>query len=232
MDNKNNSKSEIDKNFLEIINLLNSNKIDYWLCHGTLLGIIRDKDLIPWDHDIDIAVWKEKGLKDKFKKLMKINNYELKKKYSIDDDLITFLKKGGREIDINFYEKKILNNMEIAFVRWFIPKNFFMKLIEAISEAKIYSGKAKWIVNKLSFCENFFNHLKKKLIINNQFYKQIGYTQPYKLLKKFKDINFKSIVVRVPYFSEEYLEYVYGDNWKQPVKEYNWVKDSPSTKNI
>ena len=32
--------------------------------------------------------------------------------------------------------------------------------------------------------------------------------------------------------SEEYLEYVYGPHWKQPIKKYNWIKDSPSTKDI
>ena len=54
------SEKKIDPNLIEIINLLDKNKIIYWLCHGTLLGIVRDKNLIPWDHDIDIAVWDEK----------------------------------------------------------------------------------------------------------------------------------------------------------------------------
>ena len=51
------SKSILDPNFITVINLLNENNIPYWLCQGTLLGIIRDNKLIEWDHDIDIAVW-------------------------------------------------------------------------------------------------------------------------------------------------------------------------------
>ena len=39
-----------------LADILNSNNIPYWICHGTLLGIIRDSQLIPWDHDIDIFV--------------------------------------------------------------------------------------------------------------------------------------------------------------------------------
>ena len=46
---ENNSKAKIDQNFAEVIKLLNSNNIHYWLCHGTLLGVIRDNDLIKWD---------------------------------------------------------------------------------------------------------------------------------------------------------------------------------------
>ena len=108
-----NSEKKIDPNFLETINILNNNKIQYWLCHGTLLGIIRDNELIPWDHDIDIAVWDSNNLKGKLKKIMTENDYKLKEKYLIEDDLLTFLKDGGREVDINFYQvkKKILKKL-------------------------------------------------------------------------------------------------------------------------
>ena len=47
-----------DRNFLDTISILNKNKVDYWVCHGTLLGIIRDGKLIEWDNDIDIGVIK------------------------------------------------------------------------------------------------------------------------------------------------------------------------------
>ena len=45
-----------DQNLHLLINTLEENKIRYWVCHGTLLGIVRDKKLISWDHDIDIGV--------------------------------------------------------------------------------------------------------------------------------------------------------------------------------
>ena len=51
---------KIDKNLKIIIDILQENKIKYWVCHGTLLGIIRDKKLIHWDHDIDIGVIENK----------------------------------------------------------------------------------------------------------------------------------------------------------------------------
>ena len=46
-----------DPNFKDCIEVLNKLKVNYWLCHGTLLGLIRDKSLIPWDNDIDIGSW-------------------------------------------------------------------------------------------------------------------------------------------------------------------------------
>ena len=52
---KDNSKEKVDLNFYEIINILNKFKIKYWICQGTLLGIIRDNQLLPCDHDF--GVW-------------------------------------------------------------------------------------------------------------------------------------------------------------------------------
>ena len=52
MRSKNSSKEKVDLNFIEVINLLKKSRISYWLCHGTLLGIIRDGNLIPWDSSI------------------------------------------------------------------------------------------------------------------------------------------------------------------------------------
>ena len=51
-----NKHKKIDQNLSLTINILAKNKIRYWICHGTLLGIVRDKKLISWDHDIDVGV--------------------------------------------------------------------------------------------------------------------------------------------------------------------------------
>ena len=110
------------------------------MCHGTLLGIIRDNELIAWDHDIDIAVWQKKNIKKEIFKIIRDNKFVLKEKYFIDDDLLTFTKNGGREIDINFYEKKLNeNNEQIAFIKWYVPKNNLMRIVDAISIANYYN---------------------------------------------------------------------------------------------
>lgn len=40
----------------DTVTILERNNIPYWLDAGTLLGIIRDNDFIPWDYDIDLGV--------------------------------------------------------------------------------------------------------------------------------------------------------------------------------
>lgn len=42
--------------FKKICNILNELEVNYWITNGTLLGVIRDKKLIPWDSDADFIV--------------------------------------------------------------------------------------------------------------------------------------------------------------------------------
>ncbi|MEA1899071.1 MAG: LicD family protein [Bacteroidota bacterium] len=58
------------KMLLITIDLLQKNNIPFWLEAGTLLGIYRDGDLIPWDHDADLSIpaeYSDKVLALKFK---------------------------------------------------------------------------------------------------------------------------------------------------------------------
>ena len=80
------------------------------------LRYCQDKNLIS-DHDIDIAVWDEKNLKEKLKLIMFENDYKLKEKYLIDDDLLTFIKTGGRGLILIFITKNSQIQRDI-YVKW------------------------------------------------------------------------------------------------------------------
>lgn len=40
----------------ENVKVMNESGIDFWIEGGTLLGALRDKKLIPWDHDLDFGM--------------------------------------------------------------------------------------------------------------------------------------------------------------------------------
>ena len=130
---------KFDPNFVLTINIFNKFKINYWVCQGTLLGIIRDESLIPWDPDIDFAILQKNFDEELIEKLMKKNGFIKKKKFFKNDNLFTFKKKGGRDVDINIYDL----NKKNKFVQtiWFVPKNLIMRLIEVLSYSKSYKGR-------------------------------------------------------------------------------------------
>ncbi|MFC1565378.1 LicD family protein [Candidatus Neomarinimicrobiota bacterium] len=49
-------KKRMIKMLFKTLDILEKHNIPYWLDDGTLLGVIRDGDLIPWDHDADIGI--------------------------------------------------------------------------------------------------------------------------------------------------------------------------------
>ena len=70
-----------DPNFVLTINIFNKLKINYWVCQGTLLGIIRNQSLIPWDPDIDLAILEKDFDESLIKKIMKKNGFVRKKNF-------------------------------------------------------------------------------------------------------------------------------------------------------
>lgn len=43
----------------DITDVLDKNGISYWLEGGTLLGIVRESRLLPWDNDLDLSITEE-----------------------------------------------------------------------------------------------------------------------------------------------------------------------------
>ena len=228
MSYKINSYQKIDKNLKSLIDILTENKINYWICHGTLLGIIRDNQLIPWDHDIDIGVIENKINRKIFPAIMKKKGFkEIKKTFLKDDGMMKFIRKGGREVDINFY--KINKNTKTVYVKWYVPKNLLMKIIDALSFANTYKGEGYKFINFFGFFEKIFLSLKKFLVQNDLFYSFAGYSHRLKYAFNLKKHNFLNLKIIVPKDSHGYLRNLYGDKWRVPKKKYNWVKHSPST---
>jgi len=56
---------------LDTIQAFNDNKVDYWVDYGTLLGIVREGDIIRHDTDVDICVVDSPDMHIKLRNAMK-----------------------------------------------------------------------------------------------------------------------------------------------------------------
>ena len=72
---KKESSEKLNKTLLFLITLLNDNNIKNWfICYGTLLGLVRENSCIDNDDDIDIII--EESSYDIIKKILIENNFK------------------------------------------------------------------------------------------------------------------------------------------------------------
>lgn len=214
----NKKKIKLDKNFLDAVKLLNIMRYEYWISNGTLLGIIRNKELIDWDNDVDFCLWNNNSDKTKIIKLFTNIGFKLIY-YNNKFDFLSFYRNGGRVVDINFYHKDFYKN--ITFSIWPISTG---KLINKITLYLLFPKKKNNFFLSLivKFFSIFFNH--------SYFVKKGSYFIPLNYLRYFKYVDYNGVMLRIPVRHNDILRHLYGYSWKIPKKKFNWVKDSPSTR--
>ena len=67
----------------DLLKILKKNNIKNFITAGTLLGYKRNKKIIPWDDDIDIAIIDEDNIKEKFENIK--NELKNENKYYISE---------------------------------------------------------------------------------------------------------------------------------------------------
>jgi len=225
-----------EKALFKTCKVLDDNSIDYWVCNGTLLGIIRENRILPWDHDIDIAVWYDEVSKNTINELFTAAGF-CAEPYFGENDCIDFVIDGIR-VDISFY--KIDNN--VASVKWLLPANgIFQKAVFIVSSV-FSSNKFPscwiefWPIKKLirfiialfSYALNGLLPRSSKEMIARVGFNYIGYkgySYPVTMLKTIT-YNFRENVIRVPAMNEEVLKSTYGKDWHIPKKDYIWNEEA------
>lgn len=217
----------MDLNFYDALKELNKNKINYWVCHGSLLGLARDGQLIPWDHDIDLAVWEGDYSEQYIINLFEFIGFKFDKNHPLGS--LKFTRIGGRSIDVNFY-KTSPTSSELACVVHRLPSSKLASLIDKVVLKKKYSGNQ---INLIIL--NLFKFFRWPLIpiygLLNKFgylYTFKGYTTPKNLLVEFIEIDYFDIKCKVPEKYKKINIYIYGKDWRIPNQKYNWMKDSDS----
>jgi len=226
-----------DEIFIKTANLLRNNHVNYWICHGTLLGIMREDRLLPWDHDIDFAVWSDETSKESILALFLDAGYTQEIVMDEYDNL--FFSSNNKRIDINFYRRKD----GVAYAKWVSPtsNSFVIKLYYFIvsewcykldiSRIKVNKGMyrfSKWIfIQLLLLIKPFIPNSVKTLLLEDvkKRLKYTGYSYPEELMV-FNDIDFMNIKVPVPVDYKKYLELTYGSDWGTPKKNYIWFHEA------
>lgn len=190
----NTDKSKYVKVLKVLKEVFDKHNIHYWLDYGTLWGAIRDDEILRYDNDVDVGVWKEyvslisKTKKDFLKKryILRVNKNHLN--YELADI-------NGKEMLCILFRTK---TDKYAYRMHFFP---FVKIILLVDKLKGYK-----IIS-------FF----WKVIIRLHLYNDKEVTSTLETLGNFKKIKFYDDYHRVPEHPEKYLSWLYK-NWKKVLK--------------
>ncbi len=196
-------KDDLLKHLDKVVKLLNIHNIHFWMYGGALLGYVRNGDLIPWDKDIDLFVWKGDyanilDLKKKFKDLG--FNYLIREKNIVlawEDKNIAIMHYEIQE-DIAIREKLVTQNK-------FGNMLYFGLLIKAVEHKMSNTYRLLWwLALKTGGC-----YLARQVV-------------PSHFFLNLKEIDFFGIKLKVPAETEEYLEYTFGKTWRTPIKNFKY----------
>ena len=187
--------------FLKICKILDDLKVNYFLQTGILLGAIRDKDLIPWDWDIEISVFSDgfdKKIDAVSKRLIK-NRFRIKKIIRKKKELkIDFI--GKYPQNVTGYTIFAWNYSKIRDCYW--RKNFIVsaKYLNKYSQIKFFGRKFNCPYNPEEYLTYAYGNWRKPLRTKN---KEVYFTKNFldkkRLLFNNIKINLKKFLYDIIY---------------------------------
>jgi len=181
--------------------IFEENKIDYFLCGGTMLGAIRHKGFIPWDDDIDIGMTRENYIK--FIEFAKNNNCEFENRYLIKAGELDNTSYPFAKIEDRKYE--ITKRHSVADKYVFIDIFPFDNLPESENETKKCFKKSLLLKKLICYKNIDLNYLKTRT--NNKlkvFIELFGYYTIMKMIPMKTLLN-KSKKLTNKYIDTEYI---------------------------
>lgn len=169
----------------DFIDICDENNLDYYLFYGTEIGAVRHQGFIPWDDDIDVAMFREDY--EKFLKIMEEMNSEKYTVFDIRYDEQYFFQFGRLSLNGTYWAEYWDNQVDFKlgihidlFILDKIPNNMFKRFLYmkrclllckfcTISSIKFEEGSSvvKLIVNSLHSIFNKIGwtpkHYQKKL---------------------------------------------------------------------
>lgn len=235
---------ELLKMLKDLKEILYKENIKFFLIGGSVLGTVRHKGFIPWDDDVDIAVYREN-----FKKLEAILKREAENKglyyYESDNEVIKdpigrcvikdeLLKNNIKKvIDIHPIDN-IPNNIVLKFFQYMAVQFYYLFLLErpARNKGKILGFITKMILKIIP--QKYYKKLKlvaKKYIekwekkITKEVANIYGIKGFYKEIMPREYIGnpilkeFEGEMFYIPEQWDKYLTHLYGDYMKLPSEE-------------
>lgn len=202
-----------DKNFIDILKLINQlSKFKYWISFGSLLGLIRDGKLIDWDDEVDICVRRDQ-INEDILEILAMEAQSLGFMVTKLRDNYQFSRSGGRKIDLNILQPKIVKGevvldlvWDIYFVQTKLHRKIISRLMREIDRCMIYLFLPAW----------------RTFVTKFGYYGQLRYRTKSEWVENTFEYKYGSEIAYLPIGYENLLVAIYGKDWKIPRKSEVW----------
>ena len=205
----------------KVTDILKSHNIHFWMFAGAVIGWERNRDMIPWDCDVDLAYWrKDFNNMIKLKHVFENEGFVLQVKESSAN--LTWGSDhgiGGARIDLegdravrNRVMTELPPHNKLGNMLYF---GILIKLLQHNYE-RLYK-LCRWFGLKMGV------FIDSKLSLPAKFYLEL------------KEIDYFGVKLKIPRETEEYLLWVYCKDWRTPKKDgdyYNPEYCKPRKKRV
>lgn len=233
----------------EVKDVLDGREVEFWLNFGGLLGAVRDGKFIPYDDDVELNAWKHKVTEQQIRNISRelcqrgfnvyystLTNYISIRKNNIPIAFSMYTLEGDRAVRPN--EPILERGFHTSIAR------FFFNLSEVFARDRVGRVNSESILGLKRFiiylAVTMTSLLSKKIRRNiSIFFRKIsmkikkGYGKtsiPSRYYNELCDLKFYGETFKVPQDTKGYLEFVYGPDWKIPIKDWNF--HDPDKKSI
>jgi len=206
-------------------NLLEQAGIKYWIDMGTVLGALRNNDLILWDNDIDFSVEISEA-----PKVFALVPEFIKAGYQVvaTDSEIYFNKPNHISVGVAFY-RSTQDKMWILWLadygKWPQLTRHIKRVRERILYREYHSGLHPWEERLYKFFpKTWLVPIRRALvqICLGSGHKAYPMVFPKTMMQEMDTIRLCGMDFPAPRPVTEYVQMIYGPNWQTPDTKWGW----------
>lgn len=204
---------EPDKNFLAFLSVVELYpEFKYMAYSGTLLGLIREENLIAWDHDVDIVTLPDDN-NDELLEHIRSSMCDRGFACTELENGFQFSKMGGRKIDLQCLNEQEISNNLYYVLDWYVFRTSFSS--PYINFLSLVLAKFDELCDGRS---SLFKAVGKRLSL----YTKMQYRVPEEYLKVTRTQDYFGHSVIVPDETKSVLNELYGEDWMIPKRSKYW----------